>query len=54
MALMRRRISGSTCSTGMEKAREATKVCRSSPDWNASFRPVSSDRWAMIRISIWL
>jgi hypothetical protein len=54
MALTRRRSSGSTCSTGTPKAREATKVCRSSPVEKASFSPASSDRWAMIRISIWL
>jgi hypothetical protein len=54
MALIRRRISGSTSSIGMSNAREATNECRSSPDMNASMRPSSPERWAMIRISIWL
>ena len=32
--------------------REPTNRCRSSPDWNASISPASSERCAMIRISI--
>jgi hypothetical protein len=39
---------------GTENAREATKECRSSPVRNASIRPSSLDRCAMMRISIWL
>jgi hypothetical protein len=52
--LIRRRSSGSTASGGRLNALDATKVCRSSPDWNASISPASSDSVAMIRISIWL
>ena len=52
--VIRRRISGSTCSMGISNARDATKECRSSPDMKASMSPSSPERWAMIRISIWL
>ena len=41
-----------TSVAGMPKAMDATVVCRSSPDWKASMRPSSSDRCAMMRISI--
>ena len=36
------------------EARDATKVCRSSPVRKASMSPSSADRCAMMRISIWL
>ncbi|CFR67533.1 Uncharacterised protein [Mycobacterium tuberculosis] len=39
---------------GTPNARDATNECRSSPVLNASMRPSSPDRCAMIRISIWL
>jgi hypothetical protein len=32
----------------------AITVWKSSPELNAAIRSASSDRWAMMRISIWL
>ena len=54
MALVRRRISASTSAAATPNTRLATVVWRSSPLRKASMRPPSSERWAMIRISIWL
>ena len=55
MALILRRISG--VDRGLAPRAntwEATVVCRSSPEVNASIRPSSSERWAITRSSIWL
>ena len=52
IALTLVRMVGVTSAGSTPKMRAPTKRCRSSPEWNASIRPASSERCAMIRISI--
>jgi len=52
MAFTFDRIAGVTSAAGTPNTREPTKRCRSSPARNASMRPSSPERCAMIRISI--
>ncbi len=54
IALIFERIEAVTSAGGTPNTRDPTNRCRSSPERNASIRPSSPDRWAMIRISIWL